>query len=272
MTQPLVNIIKQNRLCNCSFYEVYAGGAGASLNLLFSNIVAQIFINDVDYHIYAFWHSVLNETDSLITKIREVEISTEEWHRQKAIYDEPKGHGDLDIGFATLFLNRTNRSGVLSSAGPIGGYSQSGKYKISARFYRETIVHRIAAIAERRDSIHISNQDAMKFLGGFGSEHTDDVPRLFFLDPPYYDKGARLYLNYYKAQDHRELASFLNRHNNKNWITTYDNVEAIRSIYQKRRLLEFDLNYQMNGPKRGRELMIVSDSIGLPQTDRLFCA
>ena len=85
------------------------------------------------------------------------------------------------------------------------------------------------------------------------------------------NKGARLYLNYYKAQDHLELASMLNRYNNKNWITTYDNVEAIRAMYQKRRLFEFDLNYQMNGPKRGRELMIVSDSTGLPQTDWLPC-
>ena len=271
LTQPLADIIERNHLYNCRFYEVFAGGGGASLNLLFRNTVAEIFINDVDYHIYAFWHSVLNETDSLIAKIREVEISIEEWYRQKGIYDKPEGQTDLDIGFATLFLNRTNRSGVLSSAGPIGGYEQIGKYKIGARFYKATIIKRIEAIAQRKDSIQISNHDALKVLEDLAQENVDGVPSLFFLDPPYYNNGARLYLNYYLTEDHQQLANMLNQHNDLYWLTTYDNAEDIRAMYQERRVFEFHLNYQMNGPKRGKELMIVSDSIGLPETEWLLC-
>lgn len=270
LTQPLVNIIERNQLSRCRFYEVYAGGAGASLNLLFHNIVAEVFINDVDYHIYAFWHSVLNETDSLIAKVRQAKVSIDEWYRQKEIYDNPEGQRDLDIGFATLFLNRTNRSGVLNSAGPIGGYEQMGKYKIGARFYGETIVERIEAIARKKDSIHLSNKDALDFLEDLAHENTG-VPFLFFLDPPYYGMGPRLYLNYYSPKDHQELANKLNQYNDTHWITTYDNVEDIRAMYKKRRVFEFDLNYQMNGPKNGEELMIVSDSIILPGNEWLLC-
>ena len=39
----------------------------------------------------------------------------------------------LELGFATFFLNRTNFSGVLD-AGPIGGYEQTGRYLINARY------------------------------------------------------------------------------------------------------------------------------------------
>lgn len=272
LTQPLAEIIERNHLHNCRFYEVYAGGAGASLNLLFRNAVKEIFINDLDYHIYAFWHSALNETDSLITKVREAKISIEEWYRQKGIYDKPEGQTDLDIGFATLYLNRTNRSGVLSSAGPIGGYDQIGKYKIGARFYKDTIVERIKEIKEMRRLIHISNQDALEFLDKFLEVASTEASTLFFLDPPYYKKGARLYLNYYHQTDHQGLADMLNQNNKRNWITTYDNVNEISLMYKERRILEFDLNYQMNGPKRGKEIMIVSDSLKLPATEWLLCA
>ena len=272
LTQPLVDIIKKNRLLDCTFYEVYAGGAGASLNLLFRDIVSQIFINDVDFHIYAFWHSVLNATDSLIEKVRKTEVSIGEWRKQKKIYEAPEGHSIIEIGFSTLFLNRTNRSGVLSSAGPIGGYEQRGKYGISARFYRDTIIRRIQAIAQRKHAIRIFNKDALEFLKAFMYNSSSNAPSLFFLDPPYFNNGARLYLNHYSAKGHQMLANLLNRHSDRCWVTTYDNVEDIKVMYRDRRVFEFDLNYKMNGPRSGKELMVVSDNMELPKPGWLRCA
>lgn len=45
-------------------------------------------------------------------------------------------HSMLEIGFATFFLNRTNRSGILK-AGVIGGKAQLGKWKIDVRFNKK---------------------------------------------------------------------------------------------------------------------------------------
>ena len=39
----------------------------------------------------------------------------------------------LALGFSAFFLNRTNRSGIIEGAGPIGGYTQTGKWKVDAQ-------------------------------------------------------------------------------------------------------------------------------------------
>ncbi len=98
-------------------FEPYAGGAGASLALLFAKRVEKIVINDLDKAIFTFWKVAVSDTDYLINKIRRTDITIEEWRRQKAIYASTKSKRKL--AFATLFLNRTNRSGIMNG-GPIG--------------------------------------------------------------------------------------------------------------------------------------------------------
>ena len=66
LTTFLEDIILLNNLENCTFYELYAGGAGTSLNLLFSGICNKIVLNDLDFHVYAFWDSILNDTDNFL--------------------------------------------------------------------------------------------------------------------------------------------------------------------------------------------------------------
>ena len=48
--------------------EPYAGGARASLNLLFSGQVNEVIINDLDKAIYTFWKVTVSNTDYLINK------------------------------------------------------------------------------------------------------------------------------------------------------------------------------------------------------------
>lgn len=71
-----------------------------------------------------------------------------------------------ELGFAMFFLNRTNRSGILD-AGPIGGYDQSGTYKIDCRFNKEVLIKKISKIAECKNSVRIYNQDISAFLRRF---------------------------------------------------------------------------------------------------------
>ena len=80
--------------------------------------VKQITINDKDLAIYAFWYAVLHDTKNLIKKIRETEITIENWRVQKNIQKQKVGASLLDLGFSTFFLNRTNMSGIIN-AGPI---------------------------------------------------------------------------------------------------------------------------------------------------------
>lgn len=169
------------------------GGAAVALELLFDGVVKKIIINDYDYTIYCFWDSVLHKTDEFIEMVLQVEVSMEEWYKQKAIREKLDNYDSLEIGFSTFFLNRTNRSGIIDKAGPIGGFTQTGDYPIDCRFNKERLVAQIKKIGEKRDSIEVYNLEALDFI--------DDVilktrKSFIFFDPPYYGKGSGLYTNF----------------------------------------------------------------------------
>ena len=125
-------MIENADIPNCTYVEPFAGGAGVALALLFDGKVENIIINDFDKAIYSFWRAVKQEPEQLIEKIKSTPITIDEWYRQKKIYLSQSTYS-IDLAFATLFLNRTNRSGILT-AGPIGGYSQAGEWKLDVRF------------------------------------------------------------------------------------------------------------------------------------------
>ena len=129
-----------------TYVEPYAGGAGAGLDLLYRGVVGRVVINDFDYSVYSLWDSMLHRHDEFLDRFDSAPLTVDEWKRQREIYrrrDEP-GLDKLDLGFATFYLNRTNRSGVLRG-GMIGGLKQEGKYKLDARFNKETLRERIEA-------------------------------------------------------------------------------------------------------------------------------
>ena len=162
MYKQTVKILEDNNLIGCTYIEPFAGGSNLALNLLFNGKVKRIVLNDYDLAIYAFWYSILNYAPEFIKMIKKVDITIEEREKQKKIYETEK-RDLLKLGFATFFLNRTNRSGIIKG-GPIGGYQQNSKYLIDCRFNKENLIKRIEKIYENRKNIRIYNQDAMIFL------------------------------------------------------------------------------------------------------------
>ena len=142
-------LIKENALLDGTYVEPYVGGGSVALSLLFNEYVSDIYINDKDISIYAFWYSVLNNTDALCQLIKDTPINVETWFKQKEFQQNKENRNVdlLNLGFSTFFLNRTNRSGILK-AGIIGGYDQTGNYKIDARFNKEDLIKRIQRIAD----------------------------------------------------------------------------------------------------------------------------
>ena len=79
-----------------------------------------------------------------------------EWRQQREVYGR-RETADLDeLGFATLFLNRTNRSGIIGG-GVIGGKQQHGAWGLDARFTKSDLVQRIkkGAVLAKGDSVSI---------------------------------------------------------------------------------------------------------------------
>lgn len=224
-------VLMQNNLTNCIYAEPYAGGGGLALSLLYERMVKKILLNDIDPAIFSLWYSMLYFTEQLCGKIRKCKVDINTYIDVKKKFKTT--HNVLELGFATLFLNRVNRSGILK-AGPIGGYKQEGKYKIDCRFNKEKIIQSILKIAEQREKIEIFNLDALHFLKEIKQNFSPEEI-FIFLDPPYYQKGNELYMNFYKHEDHQFLCEFLiTELRDYKWILTYDNSPQIMEMYKIR--------------------------------------
>ncbi|MCH7886449.1 MAG: DNA adenine methylase [Candidatus Marinimicrobia bacterium] len=248
------NFIENNKIV---LVEPYAGGAGASLKLLYSGKVKKIIINDLDKAIYSFWKTATEDTDYLIRKIKSVIIDIDEWKKQKKIFSNPST-SIKKLAFATLFLNRTNYSGIIKG-GPIGGVHQSGFWNVRSRFNKDLIIKRLNLIKEHKNSIGVRNYDGIYFLKRLEKNKKKD-DYFIFIDPPYYKKGKSLYLNHYIDKNHEKLSKFLEKTPLK-WVMTYDDVLFIRKLYRKMRKTKFVINHSAYRSKMGKEILIYSDKI-----------
>ena len=251
------SVIKKNGLQNITYIEPFAGGAGAALALLFLEKVERIVINDLDKAIYSFWKSAIFDSEKFIEKIYSTPITIKEWKMQKLIYIDSRANY-FDRGFATFFLNRTNVSGILDG-GPIGGVEQKGKWKIDARFNKEGLAERIRQLSLYKNRISVFNKDGVELI----NDYLNKKNAFIYLDPPYYEKGATLYLNHYKKDDHELLAKRLNQNPEAFWLLTYDNKKEIKSLYPERKIVNFSLNYNAYESRKGREVMILSDALAV---------
>ncbi|HEX9001049.1 MAG TPA: DNA adenine methylase, partial [Blastocatellia bacterium] len=218
LAPAVMQILETNGLKDIQYVEPYAGGASIALALLFEEYASVIHINDLSRPVFAFWHTVINNTDELCRRIERVDITMQEWQKQRSVYELRETADLVDLGFAALFLNRTNRSGIID-AGAIGGKQQEGKWKLDARFNKREIILRIRKIGRYRSRIRLYQTDALEFtkqiLPSLGRN------TFAFYDPPYIENGEDLYLNNYKLDDHRQLATNIVRLKHA-WVVTYD--------------------------------------------------
>jgi DNA adenine methylase len=251
-----------NSLCDAIYVEPYAGGAAIALELVMTGYAEEAWLNDLDAAIHAFWHSALHNSDALIEKIQTVPLTIQEWQRQRKIYLAPDQNDTLSLGFATLFLNRVNRSGILH-AGVIGGLDQTGRWLIDARFNREGLVERLRRIAQHRHRIRLFNLDAENFL------RETKMPKrsILYLDPPYFRKAQRLYRNHYAEADHARIANLVQTKIKTHWIVSYDDAPEITKLYLERRHIRYVLNYSAQTKRSGGELMFFSDKLQYPNTN-----
>lgn len=250
-------IIKENFLGGGTYVEPYGGGSSIALNLLFEGHVSKIIINDLDRSIYAFWHSVLFQTEELCNLIRKTPLNVKTWKKQKRIQLEKEKNSLLELGFSTLFLNRTNRSGVLK-AGVIGGLNQDGDWKIDCRFHKKDLIEKIRKVASHKKQIEVYNEDAIQLLVRISKK----LPKksLIYLDPPYYVKGKDLYMNHYGPEEHKEVALGIKKIRRR-WIVTYDAVPQIERLYKGYRKEKYLLTYTIGNTGKGKEVIFFSRGI-----------
>lgn len=143
--------------------------------------------------------------------------------------------------------------------GAIGGLEQRGEWKLDARFNRPELMRRLTRVALYKARISVTKMDALRFMQTrvepLGSPNPSRA--FVYLDPPYYNKGSELYLNYYSPDDHRALASYLSEPRPFEWILTYDRSRPIITLYSWANQFCFKLPYSANRRRDGHEVLIV---------------
>jgi DNA adenine methylase len=260
-TPFLAKVIIANNLQGCRYLEPYAGGAGAALELLRLGVVSSVVMNDKDPAVYWFWKAALTQGERFIERIENVDLTVDEWRSQRQVL-RSRARG-FELGFAAFYLNRTCMSGVIKHCGgPIGGYDQSGNYKIGCRFHRDVLAAKIRFLHEKRNCISISNMDALRFL----KKHSPDKhSSITYLDPPYYHKASELYLNAYTHTDHERLRDFLLReYHDHYWILSYDLCSEVLELYRHHQYTTIHCHHALANNGRRREFVTVSDRLRLP--------
>jgi DNA adenine methylase len=253
-------LIRCNKLFGADYCEPYAGGAGLAIKLLTNGFVDQISINDIDKSIYAFWISALFNTDRFCRLIEKTRIDIDEWHRQREVWKACDTHNALSLGFSAFFLNRTNRSGIIEGAGPIGGYAQKSKWKIDVRLIKDKQIENLKIISRYANQIKVTNLDALDYIDNI----VDSKNTILYLDPPYFVKGRKLYKNFYRFEDHVEIAKRIKRLRRARWIVSYDDVSEIREIYSEFVPIKYLLNYSTGVKSVGAEVIFLSDAVLAP--------
>lgn len=255
LSKRVQRLIERNNWRDRIYVEPFAGGFGVGLYLLTNNIVDNAVMNDYDQHVFHFWTAALFQTDELIELVRNTPISLAERAIQKTIYLDPAATA-LQDGFATLYLNRVNYSGVLF-AGPIGGRTQQSEYSIGCRFNRENIIERICAVGNLRNRVRLFNLDANDLITRELARENEDY--FFNIDPPYVLKGKSLYSEYFSEQEHRSFSNTVRQHmNGAPWIITYDDCALVREIYAGYNIHEYELFHSAHDRARGTELIITN--------------
>jgi len=257
------SLIHANGLEGGTYVEPFAGAAGIAWALLFDGTVSRVILNDLDPALYAFWRAVFTRTDELCEAIRSTPVSMRTWRAQRKILGKPYTHSIISVAYAAFFLNRTNRSGVLRG-GVIGGKTQSGSWRLDARFNAEDLIRRIRRIADFRRQVRILRMDAIAFIRRLGSSLPAES--LVFIDPPYFGRGHDLYWNTYTAKHHDELSSVIKTRLQCPWTVSYDDVPPVRRLYRGCMSRSYHLSYSAARRYVGREVLFFSDGLSIPRS------
>lgn len=264
-----------------TYIEPFAGGAGLPIKLLLQNRIKKVWINDYDKAIFSVWYAILNNPEELIDKIGSIPFdyynghivnsaySINYWREQKQIYLQEKNHQySSDLAFATLFLNRTNTSGIING-GPLGGFEQKSTTQVYVRLNKKTLINKIHLINEKKEQIRLTRKDVFDMIPLL-RDSVNPASSFIFFDPPYFEQGKNLYYSSFDKGGHQKLASTIMSLSNYKWITTYDKAPQITDFFSdNKQKFQYDIRYSANNKKRGQapELMFASPSLKIESYD-----
>lgn len=217
------------------FREPFLGGGSVFVALKQKYPNKKYWINDLHLNLFRFWKSCQNNTDELISIIKNWYKNFEDGNLlHKYLIQNIDEFSDVEKGGAFFVLNRITFSGTSES----GGYSS---HAFKGRF-TESSIERVTDLSKILNNVLITNEDYSKLL----CEHGDNV--FIFLDPPYYSasKSALYGKNgkLHKQFDHERFANEM-KHCKHKWLITYDDSDYIRNLFSFAHIRKWNLLYGM---------------------------
>jgi len=236
------------------YREPFLGGASIFLT---KPQAETSWLNDKDENIATLWNVIKNRPDELCNIIDMVHPTIDLW---KIISNENYITDEITRAFRCLFLNRTNYSGILN-AKPIGGFSQSSKYKIDCRWNQNILKQRIMHCSSLLRNTKITSLNFDEII----EENGTDV--FIVIDPPYYQKGSMLYPISMTPHEHKHLSDLL-RYTTHKFLLTIDDCDTVRKLYSWANFTYteqwfYTINSQQGNCKMGKELFITNFDIKL---------
>ena len=229
--------------------DPFAGGGTVPLTAVMEGLTKRCVMVELDRDVTAFWSDVLRNTDAMAQQIRRFRLtldSVSALERQKT------------SGFRTLVLNRTRNSGILAPGASFVRNGENGK-GISSRWYPETLVRRLKAIARHADKIEFREGDGIRALE---SPDLGAGKAVAFIDPPYTAggkrAGARLYAH--NDVDHPRLFELLAR-SGMDFLMTYDCAPEIVKLVRKHELCAVTVRMKNAHHNEVRELVITREML-----------
>lgn len=227
---------------NNSFADVFVGGGSVLLNIASSYPKIQLFANDKDDWVSAFWNIIsTNEVNELL-KLIQVQPTIELFNE----LSEKPPRDILEKAYYALFFNRVCFSGIFKrnngkvTSSPIGGKNQLSKYKVDCRYNAKSLTKNITLAHDLLKSrLVVTNLDFKGFL--------TDYHGAAYLDPPYVYKSDQLYNITMDMEQHKTLASILN--NRSGWVLSYDDCDEVRELYKNCEIIDLSARYSIHGKK-----------------------
>ncbi|MXZ18709.1 MAG: DNA adenine methylase [Rhodothermaceae bacterium] len=234
--------------------EPFAGGGIVSLTAVMDNLAKQALMVDLDRDISSFWRTALGNSEDLIKRIRAFNPTRVDVERMELEFpDTIQGQG-----FRTLVLNRTRRGGITA---PGSSFIKRGENNggICSRWYPDTLVFRLEAIAKYSERLSFYEGDGLRILELL----CNHKGAAFFIDPPYTtdggkQAGARLYTH--NSVDHERIFSVL-ADSSANFLMTYDCSREVSELVKRYNFDAVSVEMINTNHQRIPELVITRDKL-----------
>ncbi|WP_322020606.1 DNA adenine methylase [Clostridium butyricum] len=216
----------QKSKCN-TFVEPYSGGASLGLALLEANVIEKLILNDIDFGIYSLFYLAVNNPYELINLLHQSKPNYKDFYNaQKIVMSKYKNCDMLTAAWSCLIVNRLSFSGICK-AGPLGGKKNINIDKLLSRWKPNDLVRKIERIHNMKSNIIVSNKDALEVIEELYYCNNTTI----FIDPPYWEKGKKLYNHYYHISLATMLETLYLSIPGADILLTYDNQQYIKELY-----------------------------------------